>query len=374
MACTWVTVKAPAQNVHVIGRTMETGGKSGEMFLRRSRTAQSLSQDPLPFRVVVHPRGEEMALGTGHCGPKVPPNKWMKWTNQYGFVGIDQPDLNGPVLVEGMNEHGLTVSMHTLRQAVYQKPVEGKGSMCYIDLPSYLMATCKTVEEAVAALQGITVEDPLWAVSASGTRGHWGIADGLGKQVVVEYLNGELHVHNNTIGIMTNDPDYEWQLRNLNNFVNLQPSWPTAPHGMQIDTEIGAVPSAIGHGFNLVGLPGDVSPPARFVNMFYLRELAQQNLPVRNESEAITLVTALLNRVIVVQGSVARAQKDDPAFDFTQYAVMKIPETRKFIYRGYFNMQWKQVDLAKVDFTKSSAMPLYDGTSGIIDVTSDLQP
>ena len=71
-----------------------------------------------------------------------------------------------------------------------------------------------------------------------------------GAHAVVEYLDGVLHVHNNTVGVMTNDPDFSWHLRNLNNFVSLSGSWPQQSFSAQ--TEVGAVPRSVGHGFNLV--------------------------------------------------------------------------------------------------------------------------
>ena len=37
------------------------------------------------------------------------------------------------------------------------------------------------------------------------------------------------------------------------------------------DDEAPRVPAPIGHGYNLLGLPGDGSPPSRFVRAFFLR-------------------------------------------------------------------------------------------------------
>jgi choloylglycine hydrolase len=35
-----------------------------------------------------------------------------------------------------------------------------------------------------------------------------------------------LRLHNNTaVGVMTNDPTWDWHLQNLNNYVALQPTW-----------------------------------------------------------------------------------------------------------------------------------------------------
>lgn len=41
---------------------------------------------------------------------------------------------------------------------------------------------------------------------------HWAIADSEGNSIVVEYINGSLNIHNNDVGVLTNDPDYIWHL------------------------------------------------------------------------------------------------------------------------------------------------------------------
>lgn len=89
---------------------------------------------------------------------------------------------------------------------------------------------------------------------------------------MVEYVDGVLQIHEKTVRIMTNDPDYDWHLKNLNNYVNVSAAWPVIPPSIIIDTEIGKIPSISSHGYNLTGLPADYSPPSRFVRMFYLRQ------------------------------------------------------------------------------------------------------
>ena len=43
--------------------------------------------------------------------------------------------------------------------------------------------------------------------------------DAEGQSIVVEYVKGELRLHNNTkVGVMTNDPTWDWHLQNLNNY------------------------------------------------------------------------------------------------------------------------------------------------------------
>jgi choloylglycine hydrolase len=90
--------------------------------------------------------------------------------------------------------------------------------------------------------------------------------------VVVESIGGALRVHVNSVGVATNDPPYDWHETNLNNYANLSPRWPTATD-IEVETEVGTVPQAGGHGYNLLGIPGDYSPSARFVRLFFLKQV-----------------------------------------------------------------------------------------------------
>merc|ERR1712232_803731 len=177
------------------------------------------------------------------------------------------------------------------------------------------------------------------------------ITDATGRSVAVEYLDGQRVVYENTPRVMTNDPDMHWQWRNLNTYTNLSPNFPHQNDFLQVQTAVGAVPKAIGHGWNLFGLPGDSSPPSRFVNLFYLREYAVNVLSqktrqsVRKPSlrhgssrrmpstqavsidDAIVLGTDLMDRVVIPFGTVAE-NREEPfldAYDFTDYDVLKIP-------------------------------------------------
>lgn len=33
--------------------------------------------------------------------------------------------------------------------------------------------------------------------------------------------NGEIKIYDNEVGVLTNSPDYDWHLKNLNNYINL---------------------------------------------------------------------------------------------------------------------------------------------------------
>ncbi|KAH8056300.1 hypothetical protein JL722_7605 [Aureococcus anophagefferens] len=260
-----------------------------------------------------------------------------------GFVAIAGAFHNESSLglvAEGMNEKGLTVSVQTLRGAEYQKKNDDTPALKFTDVAPYLLGSCTVVGDVAAALAKVTVVDsePMGDVMQ---RAHWSVADAAGSSVVVEYVGGALRLHDNSrLGVLTNDPPFEWHLQHLDQWAGYDTREYQAAWGLEaVDVEGGAtVPAVASHGLNTRMLPGGYTPPDRFVKMFLLRETA-------------------LSKV--------------DGYEWTNWAVLKLPGKRQFLVRAYSDMQWRRVDLTALDFSgKAYAdVPLYrDLDAGIADV------
>ena len=250
------------------------------------------------------------------------------------------------VSTDGMNEAGLTVSMQVFMQSVYMQPspeASDTKNVCFAAITDWILGTFDSVKSLRKALkhtkivgpkQGL-VENPDLAVYAGL---HWSIDDA-SEHIVLEVLDGVIKMHNNTVGVMTNQPDFTWHLRNLNNFVNLRSDWPPSNPDIQVQTdEVGLVPDTkVGHGFNLLGIPGDYSPPSRFVRLFYLRQYAMLRFPPKKRKDSIALATGLLNNVFINKGTAPDPTPGEG--EYTQYTVLKIPGARLFFYKDFVGTQ-----------------------------------
>ncbi|MGH6866790.1 MAG: linear amide C-N hydrolase [Methyloceanibacter sp.] len=76
---------------------------------------------------------------------------------------------------------------------------------------------------------------------------------------MVEPVDGTLKVHDAPLGVMTNAPAYDWQMTNLANNVYFSVNDIESAKVGDIKVE------ALGAGSGLLGLPGDFTPPSRFV-------------------------------------------------------------------------------------------------------------
>ncbi len=89
---------------------------------------------------------------------------------------------------------------------------------------------------------------------------HSKIADATGASRVLELINdGVLHVHEPIVGVITNSPTYDRHVTNLRNHLGLTQA--TAAAVTIGDTTL----TPLGGGSGLLGLPGDFTPPSRFI-------------------------------------------------------------------------------------------------------------
>jgi len=304
------------------------------------------------WEVVVHSRGQ----GGG----------------KYGFVGVDCFQYLGFLnfTAEGMNEMGLTVSAQTLVESEYEalNVTDPAVDVISFEVVPRVLAFCRDVGEALVYLEAHRVVGP-----GGEAGGHWALADAAGRSVVVEYLQGRRVVYENTPRVLTNGPSLDWHWRNLNTYVSLSPHYPHENDFLSVGTSVGAVPRPIGHGWNLFGLPGDSSSPSRFAQLFYLRGYSMRKAAPRSTDDAIVLATGILNRVFIPFGTVAADEKNlNESPEYTPWAVLKIPAERRFLFRGYRDLVWRQVNLSAVDFGVPAgdavAWPIERGSLGIEDV------
>ena len=280
----------------------------------------------------------------------------MAWKNRFGFIAINIANL--PVAADGMNETGLTVGVLYLPGfAEYQEMIVGQESVSLnnTDLAAYFLGQFDNVEEIKAALPKLRVIHNADIVKAFGAPVpiHWVITDDAGNSIIVEYIDRQLHIHANKIGVMTNSPGYEWHLLNLRNYTNLQ------AQDLSGDRQINGVDLApFGVGSGMLGLPGDITPPSRFVRAAaYIHTL----LPFPDTDTGIPEVARVLHNFDIPLGLVREGMyKDKVMAGQTQWTVIGDLRNKRYYYWTEHNRRMRMVDLNKLNFedNKVQAIPL----------------
>lgn len=288
----------------------------------------------------------------------------LQWSSKYGFLGICPLGMN--FAFDGMNETGLSFGYLWLpgyTQYPSPGPEELGQALDFTDFGAWVLGNFSTVSQVKEALKNVR----LWAhpVPELGLPPvHAALHDAKGDSLVVEFVGGAIQVYDNPMGVLTNSPPFPWQMANLSNYLNLDPynPDPISYKGVSL--------SPPGQGLGFLGLPGDFSPPSRFVKIATFLRFAK---PAANSSEAVCLANHLLNSVDIPLGTMREKGKETG--DYTQWVVIKDLSQKVFYFRSYNDPTLKMIDLKRVDFAtqNKNSLPL-ELKKGYVDVTDTFKP
>lgn len=246
--------------------------------------------------------------------------------NQFSFMGIGQ-DLSPIAFADGVNEMGFAAAtLYFPGYAVYDKEISRDSSIisiAAIELQSYLLGNCASVEQAASLLNNLYLVGTKDIVTQSVAPLHWIIADQSGSCAVIEKTARGLHLWNNPIGILSNSPDFPWHMTNLRNYMNVEPS-------QKPEVEWGSVKlTPFGQGTGTIGLPGDYTPPARFVRAAYQK--SHIPAPAADRDAVISCFHAM-ESVSIQKGIV---MTDRQTSDYTQYTAFMNLSTAEYYFKTY---------------------------------------
>ncbi len=341
-ACTEFRLKSKDNSV-VIGRSMEF--------------AQKLNSN-----VVVQPQGQKRIS-------KLPDgSEGKKWTSKYGVIYLDGFGLD--IATDGFNEVGLSIGeLYFPGEAKFaEAPKKNKSkAISNLDLPLYILQNFATIEEVRKELPKLTVwGEQLEVLNNIVVPVHYAVYQADGQGIVIEYSDEGLKIFE-SVGIMTNSPKYDWHVTNLRNYVDLNSENvpPVVIDGISF--------AGSGQGSGLKGIPGDPTPPSRFVRaaaMAYLSEKGDTAGDIVNLSEHI------LNNVDIPIGLVRNFENGETFHDHTQWIVIKDLTNKILYYRSYENMSLRSVDMNKLDMSaegKRLSFPVSGMGSGVVDITAELK-
>jgi choloylglycine hydrolase len=287
----------------------------------------------------------------------------LSWTAKYGYVGLNAVEF--PAVVDGMNTQGLSIGDLWLPGSTYPAVTNTSLALALEDFAGWVLGSFATVAEVQSALEAgqVQVWEGAWLAKLLPL--HFPIHDAQGNSIVVEFLNGQINISKNPVAVLTNDPPFPVQLTNLGAYAGLTP-WDAAP------AELGSQSfGPAGHGSGMMGLPGDSTPPSRFVRAAYLKQYAN---PPADAATACNLAFHILNDVDIPLGtSRSKNSKGTVAADYTQWVVVKDLTNKIFYTRFYDNMCVYSINLSTLDFTKIAGKQFsVPSAPASIDITGHL--
>ena len=233
--------------------------------------------------------------------------------NKYAIIGMGTIIDNHPTLADGMNEKGLACAGLNFDGYSYveENIVPGKKNIAPYDFIYWVVANHETVDEVKQTIENLElVKVPINERTPLPTL-HWMIVDKTGKSIVVEKTKDKFAVYDNPVGVMTNNPTFDWHLTNLNEYMKITPNHPE--NVKWSDKEL----TPLGVGAGTLGIPGDFESVSRFVRIAYIRA----HMPsIEDDTTAVTQFLHMLDYVIMVKGGVITKEGLE---DITRYSDRK---------------------------------------------------
>ena len=316
-SCTGITLKSN-DGANIVARTVEwANGESPSDYIivPRGYTKQSMSPD-----------------GT---------RDGMTYSAFYGYVGLASEEY----VIEGLNEAGLSAGLFYFPEfgsyPAYD-PEQKDITISDTEFVAWVLGNFEVVDDVIAALANVRVvsTDPRAQTL------HWRVADKFGRQIVIEYINGVANVHENKLGVLTNSPAYDWHITNLDNYINLHPGGVDAHEFGNITV------SPLGHGTGFLGIPGDATPPSRFVRAaFYQTSAPKFDTAQKAIEQAFVILEAM---TIPIGAQFAKTQTVPDIPSATQWTAVTDMTNGKLYYTTMYNPTIRRFDLNNINFSEVS--------------------
>ncbi|GEK34594.1 choloylglycine hydrolase [Kurthia sibirica] len=269
-------------------------------------------------------------------------------TTHFAMIGMATVVDDYPLYFDATNEKGLSMAGLNFPDNAHFFPLhDKKDNISPFEFIPYILANFATVDEARHALTTINLVDIPFNASLPLAPLHWIIADQQ-QAIVVESTKDGLHVFQNDIGILTNNPTFDFHRLNLSNYRQLSASNPTNSLSNKIDLP------AYSRGMGAIGLPGDLSSASRFIRATFMKFNA---VKPTTENLSVSQFFHLLQSVAMPMGA---CEISPHVYEYTLYSSCCNMDEGIYYYKLYNNSQIVAVHLFHelIDCSKIIRYPL----------------
>lgn len=268
-----------------------------------------------------------------------PDKNGFSYEAKYGFVGANGFGL--PVIVDGMNTQGLYFGSLYFTGAVALSELTDENQSRAVsaeEIGNWILSQFATVEEVREALPSVAVVGTFIEAIGGTAPVHFTVVDENGGAIVIEYTKSGLHIYDNTVNAMTNNPPFDWHLTNLRNYIGLS---------VENRSEITVGSQTLkpfGQGTGLAGLPGDFTSPSRFARAV---AFANATPPAKDAQDGVFKAFHILNAFDIPKGAIREKAEAGEVMDYTVWTSVADTRNRVYYYKSYLGQVVESVDVRK---------------------------
>lgn len=287
--------------------------------------------------------------------------------NHYAIIGMAHISEGYPLYYEGVNEKGLGMAgLNFVGNACYshvvmktddaaegkveaeeRESVNTKDNVALFEFIPWILGQCASVREARTFLERINITNEKFRSDMPVAQLHWIIAD-RSEAITVESVKAGLRVYDNPVGVLTNNPPFDEQIFQLNNYMHLSPKQPENAFSQELDLK------TYSKGMGALGLPGDLSSQSRFVRAAFVKMNSVSGI---SEGESVNQFFHILGSVDNQRGCCIG---DGGEYETTIYTSCCNADKGIYYYTTYGNHQITAVDMYEenLDGDRLAAYPL----------------
>lgn len=251
----------------------------------------------------------------------------------YAIIGMATVAGDYPLYYDATNEKGLSMAgLNFPGNAAYKPLAEQRDNVATFELIPWLLGQCATVAEAKAYLARMNLANTPFSPQFPVSPLHWILAD-RECAITIESVREGIRIYDNPVGILTNNPPFDYQMTNLTNYMSLSAEPPENHFSDQLDL------TPYSRGMGMLGMPGDLSSASRFVRASFTK---LHSISGASESESISQFFHILGSVAQQRGCVHMGQGK---YEITIYTSCCNTDRGIYYYTTYENSQITGVDM-----------------------------
>lgn len=290
--------------------------------------------------------GEAVAVTPRNYGFRFRKVKCLK--HHYAMIGMAVMADGYPLYFDATNEYGVSMAgLNFPDNAYYPSESKGLDNIAPFEFIPWILGQCTSVEGALTLLEDINLVNVDFSEEMPLSPLHWIISD---KEcsITVEPMEGGLRIFDNPVGVLTNNPPFDYQMFNLNRYMGLSPKPPENRFSDKL------ILKKYSRGMGAIGLPGDMSSTSRFVKGVFTK---MNSVSGDSEAESVSQFFHILASAEQQRGCV---EVGNGEFEHTVYSSCCNTDRGIYYYRTYDNSQIYGIDMfsENLDGDAVSVFPL----------------
>lgn len=267
--------------------------------------------------------------------------------HHYAITGVATVRDGYPLYSDGANEKGVGMAgLNFDGPAKFFPAQDGKTNVASFEFIPYILSQCASVAEAKQLLVDVNLTDDSFSAQLPYAPLHWIIADKSGQTVTVESTASGLHVYDNPVHVLANNPEFPEQMNNLANYQVVSAGLP------QNNLIPGVKMQNYSRGIATRLLPGGVDSESRFVKAAFV------NAHTPKDDSTVNGVTNYFH----IMGSVAQPKNLDEVapgkFEYTIYTDCIDLENGTLYYTTYDDRRINGIKFNDVQDSKLTTYPM----------------